>query len=351
MLDRLFELDELTRTMFLDLVYADEETKGLFHSALKTAEAKDRDRVLALFQGNYLEKLTRWIEEAPALPEDRYRAAMDKLQVLFSRTELRKEACEERTIGSKRRALEYRELMKSGFPELDDCITDQMRGLPYPPLEKPVEAGASVLRLPPPDRSVLKSDSLFDCVAGRKSVRKYGSDPLSLEELSFLLWATQGLRQKAEHRRFSLRTVPSGGARQPLESYIALFKVEALAPGLYRYLPFPHSLCFERDIPAMGDRLREACRGQVFASDCAALFIWSAIPYRTEYRYLTEAKKIILQDSGHACQNLYLAAEAIGCGVCAIGAYDQGKIDGLVGLDGRDEFVIYLASVGKRIIL
>ncbi len=76
-------------------------------------------------------------------------------------------------------------------------------------------------------------------------------------------------------------------------------------------------------------------------------FIWTVIPYRTEWRYSMLSPKIIAQDSGHLCQNLYLASEAIGAGTCAIGAYDQSKIDPILGVDGEEEFTIYMAPVGK----
>jgi len=79
----------------------------------------------------------------------------------------------------------------------------------------------------------------------------------------------------------------------------------------------------------------------------AVTFVWTAIPYRMEWRYGLAAHRVILLDAGHVCQNLYLACEAIGAGTCAAAAYDQEKIDGLLGLDGKDEFVIYLAPVGK----
>jgi SagB-type dehydrogenase family enzyme len=66
-----------------------------------------------------------------------------------------------------------------------------------------------------------------------------------------------------------------------------------------------------------------------------------------EWRYGLAAHKVIAIDAGHVCQNLYLACEAIGAGTCAIAAYDQEAMDDLVGLDGKDEFTIYLAPVGK----
>ncbi len=86
---------------------------------------------------------------------------------------------------------------------------------------------------------------------------------------------------------------------------------------------------------------------QNWMSSAATVFIWSTIPYRTEWRYGLAAHKVILLDAGHVCQNLYLACEAISAGTCAVAAYDQELMDQLLRIDGKDEFVIYLAAVGK----
>jgi len=94
-------------------------------------------------------------------------------------------------------------------------------------------------------------------------------------------------------------------------------------------------------------RVGEGCNGQNFVGEGAVVFIWSVIPYRTEWRYSHLSHRAIAIDSGHVCQNLYIACAAIGVGTCAIGAFDQARMDTLVGVDGKDEFVIYLAPVGR----
>ena len=122
-----------------------------------------------------------------------------------------------------------------------------------------------------------------------------------------------------------------------------------VAPGLYRYLPLDHKLCLLSTEPDLAARVHAASRDQ-FVLDSAATFIWTALPYRSEWRYAVLAHKMIAVDIGHVCENLYLAAESIGAGTCAIGAYDQARIDavlGVDGVDGVDEFTIYMAPVGK----
>jgi SagB-type dehydrogenase family enzyme len=124
--------------------------------------------------------------------------------------------------------------------------------------------------------------------------------------------------------------------------------VEGLETGLYRYLPLEHQLLFEFTESGLPRRIVAATFGQSFPGQAAVTFIWTAIPYRMEWRYGLAAHKVIAIDAGHVCQNLYLACEAIGAGTCAIAAYDQESLDRFLRIDGRDEFAIYLAPVGKR---
>jgi len=97
----------------------------------------------------------------------------------------------------------------------------------------------------------------------------------------------------------------------------------------------------------LAGKLGDLAMDQPFVGQGAACFIWSAVPYREEWRYGTQAAKGILLDAGHVCQDLYLACESIGCGACAIAAYRQEELDRFLGLDGEDELVVYLAPVGK----
>jgi SagB-type dehydrogenase family enzyme len=240
-----------------------------------------------------------------------------------------------------------RDVLKSKFQELQGVVTDQQKGVAPPLLEKPVPEGAVRLSLPAPEEAKLVQADLRECIKARRSRRKFGDDQLSLEELAFLLWATQGVQRFFPKQASSFRTVPSGGARHPFETYLAIGNVAGLQPGLYRYLPFSHELVCLKEETVIMEQAAEAALGQEFIASAAAVFIWSCLPYRTEWRYAQAAVKTILLDAGHLCQSLYLACEAIGCGACAIGAYDQEQMDRLLELDGKDEFVVYLAPVGK----
>lgn len=225
--------------------------------------------------------------------------------------------------------------------------TDQREGVPAPAVEKPCPPDAPLIDLVAPADLSVGTMPLIEAIRRRRSRRRFSADPLTLEELSFLLWATQGVREVVQGGAAARRTVPSAGSRHPFETYLAVHHVTGLEPGLYRYLPLEHKLCFLWANPALPQRVIDGCRGQPFAGQCAATFIWTALPYRAEWRYSVIAHKMIAQDAGHLCQNLYLAAEAIGAGTCAIGAYDQDAMDALLGVDGHDEFTIYIAPVGK----
>lgn len=227
----------------------------------------------------------------------------------------------------------------------DSLELDQKLGVPMPPLQKPYPPGASLIELVPPAMIKVGSMPLIDAIRMRQSQRKYLPRPLSLEELSFLLWATQGVKTIIMDGYATRRTVPSGGSRHPFETYLAVQRVESLIPGWYRYLAIEHKLLLLTEDADIGVKIAEACAD--FAQASAVTFIWTAVPYRSEWRYGPLSPKLIAQDSGHVCQNLYLACTAIQAGTCAVGAYSQAKIDALLGVDGVDEFTIYCAPVGK----
>lgn len=232
--------------------------------------------------------------------------------------------------------------------EVDFRTTRQSEGLRQPPVQKPAPPCSKIIQLPNQETWSIPPCDLQAAIANRESHRRFTPEPLSLDELAFLLWATQGVRVEL-HEAAVLRTVPSAGCRHPFETYLAVLRVEGLENGIYRYLPLDHSLVFERDVENLPSHLTAATRGQSFTGHAAATFIWTAIPERTEWRYAEASYKVIALDAGHVCQNLYLACEAIRAGTCAIAAYEQTLVDDLLGVDGNEEFSIYMAPVGKVI--
>lgn len=248
-------------------------------------------------------------------------------------------------------ATKYRELLKDSLRKtIDFRRSDQSRGIPAPPAE--LEPDENLMRIELPDydswSSCIGKTDLTSAIGKRKSRRQFSEAYLSLEELTFLLWATQGQRSPGKEPSH-YRTVPSAGARHSFETFLFINRVEKLPMGLYRYLPLSNELVlhYETDI-SITKKLTNSVFGQHFVAKGAVVFVWTTVPYRMEWRYLEAAHRVILLDAGHVCQNLYLACEAIDAGTCAIAAYDQEAMDDLLQIDGDNHFTVYLAPVGKK---
>ncbi len=249
----------------------------------------------------------------------------------------------------KKKALEkYRYFLKDSVRlTIDFSQTDQYQGTSPPPIQKPPSKDQKRIDLVPQNRWRSISDvSLVTAINNRRSHRVYTPVPLSLEELSFLLWATQGIQRRVDHGT-AYRTVPSAGCRHALETYLCILNMKELSQGIYRYLPLDHQLVLEHTVENLREKIVTAALEQPFLGKAPVTFIWTTVPSRMEWRYDIAAHKVIAIDAGHVCQNLYLGCEAINAGTCAIGAYRQDLMDNLLGVDGTEEFTIYLAPVGK----
>jgi SagB-type dehydrogenase family enzyme len=252
-----------------------------------------------------------------------------------------------------------REFLKAyEWSQFDQITSDQQQGLPRPELQKPIPSEALLIDLIQADEFTIGLTPVIDAFRQRSSHRKFNRESLTLEELSFLLWATQGVREKVTEGRITyvMRTVPSGGNRHPMETYLSIHRVEGIENGLYRYLPLDHKLVLEKSDPNLPEQVKQGSLNQnsgtgaqpyYFIKEAALVFIWTTIPYRSEWRYHKAAARLVALDAGHICQNLYTAAGAIGAGTCAVGAFDQVKMNEILNVDGEDEFVIYMAPVGK----
>lgn len=244
---------------------------------------------------------------------------------------------------------EYREFLKAIRSEVVGKIeSDQKKGLPCPLAQKPYPEDAKIIDLVAPKDLTVGTMPLRETINQRRSRRQFTHQPLSLEELSFLLWSTQGVceTQGKDNVVRTRRTVPSAAAGHTFETYLAVRRVEGIVAGLYRYLALDHTLCLLYEDADIVHKVAKSCREQMWIQDSAVVFLWTTIPYRMEWRHPL-SHKVIAIDAGHVCQNLYLASESIGAGTCGIGAYYQEQIDELIGVDGKDEFSIYIAPVGK----
>ena len=237
---------------------------------------------------------------------------------------------------------------QAALEEENDYRSDQEKKLPQPPLVKAAMRPEQI-SLPRNFKDLKLEDDLLTVVMKRKSSRVYTQESMSLLELSFLLWVTQGVKEIRGKAYATLRTVPCGGARHPFETYLLVKRVDGLAPGAYHYLPMTHQLELltpMEDEDVLTDLLDKSLCGQRWAAKSNVVFYWSFVPYRSEWRYGIYAHRMIMADLGHVGENLYLGCAALGLGTCGIGAYDQALCDRLFELDGEEEFTVYSESVG-----
>jgi SagB-type dehydrogenase family enzyme len=206
---------------------------------------------------------------------------------------------------------------------------------------------APKIKLPAPSFSDGKP--LWEILRSRRSRREFIDRALSLEELSILLWAAQGV--SGRQNGFYLRTAPSAGALYPVETYILVNSVDGLEPGIYHYGVLNHEVELLKQ-GAPGKAAARAAMDQEMIEKAGAVFFWSAVFDRCKYKYGQRAYRYVYLDAGHIAQNLILAAEALGLGACPAAAYYDDEIDDILGIacpagDGMNESVIYIAAVGN----
>jgi SagB-type dehydrogenase family enzyme len=237
-------------------------------------------------------------------------------------------------------------MRETSYDTEDISPSDQQKGVLQPPLQDPWDPADRTVALPPPGGLSVPAMDLRAAIEGRRSLRSYSGTPVTLDELAWLLWATQGVQRVEPGRTY--RNVPSGGARHPFETYLIVRNVVGLEPGIWRYTALEHQLvAVDLARPDLIEETVRACAGQRFVAESAALFAWVCVPYRVTWRYAERGYRDMHIDAGHVCQNLYLAAEPIGCGVCALLAFGDQAMCDLLGLDRSEKWVIYTAAVGK----
>jgi SagB-type dehydrogenase family enzyme len=199
-------------------------------------------------------------------------------------------------------------------------------------------------KLPSPRRQ--SGPGIWEAIAQRESIRRYGNDALTLEALSQLLWVAGGETGRRDGP-FRFRTVPSAGALYPLDTYAVCRKVDGLAPGIYRHVPRGHELDPVREGDASGE-LAAAALGQGMVAAAAACLVWTGVVERTTAKYADRGYRYVYMEAGIASENVHLAATALGLGSCAVGAFCDDAVDALLGIDGREEIALLIQCVGAR---
>lgn len=189
--------------------------------------------------------------------------------------------------------------------------------------------------------------SVEKALASRRSHRSFLDKAITVEQLSQILWAAYGVTEpdlSDPVLRGGLRTAPSAGAMYPLEIYAIVGNVEAIEPGVYRYISGEHKIVrtVDRDIR---EELREAALGQSMIGQAPALVFYSAVYERTTERYGDRGRSYVLIELGHSAQNVYLQAEALQLGTCASGAFTDGNVKKILDLPA-DEEPLYIMPIG-----
>jgi SagB-type dehydrogenase family enzyme len=211
-----------------------------------------------------------------------------------------------------------------------------------PPLYKQYPPTLERFELDRPDRSGGLPFNML--LQKRRSERNFRKEVLTKDKLSQVIWAGQGITRVSEHHQF--RTVPSAGGLFPIETYCVINRVEGMKAGVYHYqIPY-HSLVLLKE-GNFGRKLAGAALGQEMLYEAAFSLVWSVIIERSKWKYEQRAYRYIYLDAGHIAQNTALAAVSCGLGSCQIGAFFDSEADEIIGVDGVNEFTIYMTAVGE----
>ena len=185
--------------------------------------------------------------------------------------------------------------------------------------------------------------SVEETIAKRRSIRDYTQGPLSLEEVSQLLWAAQGITDPASGKR----AAPSAGMTYPLEIYLAIGKegVKDLPLGVYNYIPRNHSIIKILDDDVKYP-LQEAALGQSWVGEAPVTLVIAAIYERTTDRYGDRGIRYVYTEVGHVAENVFLQAVALNLGTVPIGAFNDDDLQKVLGLP-KDVKPIYIMPVGR----
>jgi SagB-type dehydrogenase family enzyme len=231
----------------------------------------------------------------------------------------------------------------------DFATVDMIQRVPEPPSELPVLEGSEIIKLPNPQRIKVPDATVREVIENWKPAGFLARSSMTLKELSFLLWCTQGFRKITSEDIMSsvLRNVPSSGSRYPIETYFVAGEVENLPTGLYRYIPSTHSIValqLDSDLPLA---LGTASMNFKVVTRAAVTFLWVGIPYRSTWALGNRGYRSVLIEAGHICQALIMAAGSIGYQVVPIDLFHDEMVNKLADLDPKTQWPVYIGAVGK----
>ncbi|MBP1768558.1 MAG: SagB-type dehydrogenase domain protein [Candidatus Aminicenantes bacterium] len=201
---------------------------------------------------------------------------------------------------------------------------------------------APKVKLPAPDRT--GGVSVWEAVGRRRSVRDFRGSPMGLKDLSQILWASQGVTKIMGE--YALRSAPSAGALYPIETYLSVQAVEGVERGIHHYGVLDHELELLQKAD-FREAVASAALDQDFLAEAAVVFAWTAVFARSKWKYKERAYRYVYLDAGHIAQNAALAAAALGLGSCQIAALYDDEVNAVLGVDGKEESIVYMTAVGR----
>ncbi len=201
---------------------------------------------------------------------------------------------------------------------------------------------AERIQLPSPSQGEEKN--LWEILNKRRSQRRFSeNETVSLQNTTDLLWAAQGITYKES--KIALRTAPSAGALYPVETYVLASRVQGVPMGVYHL--HITDFCLEKVAPLENPAdLASIALGQSFCSRAPLVFVFTAVFRRNMHKYGHRGLRYILMDVGHICQNLLLAATALGLKSCPVAAFFDDPLNNLLNIDGDEESSLYMVPAG-----
>jgi len=233
------------------------------------------------------------------------------------------------------------------------ATSDQSKGIFRPEHNKP--AKGKLIVLPEFENAdIFKSVAYTELLDNRRSKRDYDDKAqMTQKQLAFMLWSAQGIQgYRGAGDVAVIKPVPCGGARHPFELYFVVQNVEGLEQGLYRYIPNENvgekivTIEFLKTFDNYKEQINIMTADQKWANNASIVMFFTCLPYRSEWRYVHMAHRVMLIDLGHIGQNVMLSATALGLGSCCLAAYSQQACDELLEIDGVDEYTVYAIPVG-----
>ncbi|MBD3360480.1 SagB/ThcOx family dehydrogenase [Candidatus Peregrinibacteria bacterium] len=196
---------------------------------------------------------------------------------------------------------------------------------------------SKTIELPEPEYD--SDTSIEEAILNRRSIRNYKNEPLTISEISQILWAAQGITDED-----GKRAAPSAGALYPIEIYLVAGDVEELSPGIYKYNPGGHEIIrIAKD--DVRKQLSSAALGQNQVEDAAADIVITAVYERTESKYGERAERYVHMEVGHIGQNIYLQCVALNLGTVSVGAFDDMEVKEIINME-KDEEPLYILPIG-----